>query len=96
MKYTIKPEYVDLWGDEAYAYPVITEDELDTISRGWEKPIDELLPQLDVYNFDSAVDLMDDEIREAVHADLAPCSDIEFMREYEKRHLEKYGKEFEY
>lgn len=28
---------------------------------------------------------MDDDIREAVHADLAPCSDIAFLLEYAKR-----------
>lgn len=37
---------------------------------------------------------MDDEIREAVHAELAPCNDEEFLTEYMKRHLEKYGEEF--
>lgn len=45
-------------------------------------------------DFDAAVNLMDDEIREAVHADLAPCTDQEFMDEYAKRHEEKYGEEF--
>ena len=30
-------------------------------------------------DFDEAVNLMDDEIREAVHADIAPCTDQEFM-----------------
>ena len=94
MMYTIKAEYVDLWGDNAEA--VITEDDLEMIARGWEKPVDELLKQLNVYNYDSAVSFMDDEIREAVHADLAPCTEIEFLREYEKRHLEKYGTPFEY
>ena len=41
--------------------------------------------------YDSAVALMDDEIREAVHEDLAPCTDLEFLEEYMKRHEEKYG-----
>lgn len=49
---------------------------------------------IDNGNYDSAVALMDDEIREAVHADLAPCSDAEFLTEYMKRHAEKYGEEF--
>ena len=44
--------------------------------------------------FPAAVMLMDDEIREEVHADLAPCTDQEFFEEYCKRHLEKYGIEF--
>lgn len=42
----------------------------------------------------SAVALMDDEIREAVHADLAPCSEMEFLEEYMRRHYAKYGEEF--
>lgn len=41
--------------------------------------------------YDAAVALMDDEIREAVHADLAPCTDLEFLTEYMARHEEKYG-----
>lgn len=42
----------------------------------------------------SAVALMDDEIREEVHADLAPCSEVEFLKEYMRRHYAKYGEEF--
>jgi hypothetical protein len=49
----------------------------------------------EMVNFDVAVNLMDDEIREAVHADLAPCTDQEFMDEYVKRHEDKYGETFE-
>lgn len=45
-------------------------------------------------NYAAAVQLMDDEIREAVHADLAPCSEEEFLVEYMKRHYAKYGEEF--
>lgn len=42
----------------------------------------------------ACIALMDDEIREEVHADLAPCSDQEFIDEYAKRHIAKYGEEF--
>lgn len=41
--------------------------------------------------YDAAVQLMDDEIREAVHSDIAPCTEEEFLIEYMKRHEEKYG-----
>ena len=44
--------------------------------------------------YEAAVMLMDDEIRESVHADLAPCSEEEFLTEYMKRHEEKYGMPF--
>jgi hypothetical protein len=44
--------------------------------------------------FNEAVALMDDVLREEIHAELAPCTDEEFLREYERRHYEKYGEEF--
>lgn len=40
--------------------------------------------------------LMGDELREAIHAELAPCTDAEFLEAYKKAHLEKYGEEFIY
>lgn len=33
-------------------------------------------------NFESIVMLMDDEIRERVHAEMAPCTDEEFLERY--------------
>lgn len=51
---------------------------------------------ISVDNWESVVSLMDDEIREAVHSDLAPCYPAAFLAEYEKRHLEKYGEPFRY
>lgn len=38
---------------------------------------------------------MNDELREDISREFAPCSEEEFLREYERRHLEKYGEEFE-
>lgn len=46
-------------------------------------------------NFDAAVNLMDDEIREEIHADLAPCTEQEFFAAYEKAHAEKFGEQWE-
>lgn len=46
-------------------------------------------------DFDAAVQMMDDEIREAISAELAPCSDQEFFEAYEAAHAEKYGAEWE-
>ena len=46
-------------------------------------------------NYESAVELMDDELREELHMDLAPCTDQEFFTAYEKAHAEKYGEEWE-
>lgn len=47
------------------------------------------------FDFDACVNLMDDEVREEVHAELAPCTDQEFFDAYCKAHEEKFGEEFE-
>lgn len=46
-------------------------------------------------NYDAAVQLMDDEIREELHAELAPCTEQEFFSAYEAAHTEKFGEEWE-
>ena len=45
--------------------------------------------------FDLAVSLMDDEIREKIHMELAPCTEEEFLEAYKAAHKEKYGEEFQ-
>jgi len=45
-KYKIKPEYLDLWGDDATEETIITEAELEMITRGWEKEPDDVMDQL--------------------------------------------------
>ena len=47
-------------------------------------------------DFEVAVSLMDDEIREDLNRELAPCSEQEFFSAYEKAHAEKYGEEFQF
>ena len=46
-------------------------------------------------NYDAAVMLMDDEILESLHFELAPCTEQEFFTAYENAHAEKYGEEWE-
>ena len=46
-------------------------------------------------DFEVAVSLMDNEIREDLNRELAPCSEQEFFSAYEKAHAEKYGEEFQ-
>lgn len=46
-------------------------------------------------DFEVAVSLMDDEIREDLNRELAPCSEQKFFSAYEKAHEEKYGEEFQ-
>lgn len=45
--------------------------------------------------WDSAVSLMDDEIREQLCSELSECTEQEFFTAYEKAHEEKYGEEWE-
>lgn len=45
--------------------------------------------------YNIAEGLMDDEIREELHRELAPCTEQEFFSAYEKAHAEKYGEEWE-
>ena len=46
-------------------------------------------------DFDVAVNMMDDEIREELHNKLAPCTDQEFMDAYVEAHEAKYNERFE-
>lgn len=46
-------------------------------------------------DYDAAVELMDDDLREEVAADLAPCTEQEFFTEYCKRHAAKFGETWE-
>ena len=44
-------------------------------------------------DYDVAVAMMDYELREALHFQLAPCTDQEFFTAYEKAHADKYGED---
>lgn len=47
-------------------------------------------------DFDACVNLMDDDIREDLHMEMAgECNEQEFLDAYCERHLEKFGEEFE-
>lgn len=46
-------------------------------------------------DFDACVMLMDDEIREDLNAEMAPCTEQDFLDAYVERHSEKFsGEEF--
>lgn len=50
---------------------------------------DEAMPEIIARNLWSViVDMMNDEIREDVHADLAPCTEREFLAEYLRRAMD--------
>lgn len=44
--------------------------------------------------YDAAVQHMDDDIREELHLELAPCTEQEFFDAYCKAHLERFGEDF--
>ena len=45
-------------------------------------------------NYNAAVNLMDDDIREELHLEMAPCTNQEFLDAYMEAHREKYGTDF--
>ena len=61
------------------------EEAWDEASKTW----------FDVPNWDAVVELMDDDLREQVHAELSPCSEAEFLARYSELHEQKYGEPFE-
>ena len=44
-------------------------------------------------DYDAAVELMDDDLREQLHREMAPCSNQAFFDAYVKAHAEKYNGE---
>jgi hypothetical protein len=46
------------------------------------------------FAYDAVVHLMDDDIRENVHADIAPCTDQEFLDAYCLAHEAEFNEEF--
>jgi hypothetical protein len=49
---------------------------------------------LNTYNWQTIVNYMDDDIREQVHRELAPCTNEEFLSRYMELHREKFSEEF--
>jgi hypothetical protein len=46
-------------------------------------------------NYNAAVAMMDDEIRDQLHEEIAPCTEQEFFTAYEAAHEATYGEEWE-
>lgn len=55
---------------------------------------DEEVEEDDNADWETLVHYMDNEIREKVHGELAPCSNEEFLARYKELHLLKHGLEF--
>lgn len=45
--------------------------------------------------WNAALALMDDDLREELNAELAPCTEQEFFEAYAKAHQAKFGEEWE-
>lgn len=46
MTYKIKPEFLDLWGSDATEETVLTDDDIEMITRGWDKTPADVMDQL--------------------------------------------------
>lgn len=46
-------------------------------------------------NYNAAAKMMDDDLREELCLQLAPCTEQEFLAAYEAAHAEKFGEEWE-
>ena len=46
-KYTVKPEYLPLWGAYADENTIISQDDIERFASDWEKPVEEILDQLE-------------------------------------------------
>ena len=53
--YTVKPEYLTLWGENVTEDTIVTAAEVENLAHEWEKPVDELLCQLDEIPMQDAV-----------------------------------------
>lgn len=48
----------------------------------------------ELVDFEACVIQMNDDLREEIHEDMAPCGEQEFLDEYVRRHAKKFGEEF--
>lgn len=76
----------------------ITVGTITALARALGVGIEELIKEnktMTHQEFEAYVMLMDDDLREQVHAELAPCTDDEFLERYQELHYAKYGEELE-
>lgn len=68
----------------------LTDAEVIELLESWDIVTD----GVNEIDFDLAVSLMDDEIREKLHSEMSPCLKQEFYDAYCEAHEEKYGTPF--
>ena len=101
-------DWLDEWEEEYYEICEESEPENEPLWLGYaymrfneerEKQFSEKCEVTDGlgnwFFFESAVNLMDDEIREQLNYELAPCTPQKFFDKYLGLHYEKFDEEFE-
>lgn len=72
-----------------------TDWEADTMAEELEKLASQYVEDEDghLVDYDAAVEMMDDDLREELHREMAPCTNQEFYDAYVKAHAAKYNGE---
>ncbi|WP_278558883.1 hypothetical protein [Acidaminococcus intestini] len=73
----------------------LTDWEADVMQEELEKLADQYVEDSDghMIYYDAAVEMMDDDLREELHREMAPCTNQEFYDAYVKAHAAKYNGE---
>ena len=73
----------------------LTDWEADVMAEELEKQASQYVEDEDgrTVDYAAAVELMDDDLREQLHREMAPCSNQAFYAAYVKAHAEKYNGE---
>ena len=73
----------------------LTDWEADVMQEELEKLADQYVEDSDghMIYYDAAVEMMDDDLREELHREMAPCTNQELYDAYVKAHAAKYNGE---
>lgn len=73
----------------------LTDWEADVMAEELEKLADQYVEDEDghMIDYDAAVEMMDDDLREQLHREMAPCSNQAFYDAYVKAHAAKFNGE---
>jgi hypothetical protein len=73
----------------------LTDWEADVMAEELEKLADQYVQDENgrYIDFEAAVEMMDDDLREELHREMAPCTNQDFYDAYVKAHAEKFNGE---
>lgn len=54
--YTVKEQYLSNWGEWTTTDTVVSEDEVNRLAEEWDKPVDELLAELDEIQYKPVIE----------------------------------------